>query len=185
MADRVTIRTLFAIAASRNMGIEYFDISGAYLHEAYKHDKKVFVWQPQRFNGSYKHPATHGNSKAMCTAHPLRRLGQPPQTSTAKHCTSTPKHMRTRNCAQIRLSSRKQTHTDSRHQQGRCFYQSSPDKALIDSLYHTLEKTVKRIRRPTAYLNWEIGYVPKGVHISQPDHIDSVVTLLAQTGCNR
>ena len=63
MADRATIRTLFALAASRNMAIEYFDITGAYLHEKYQHKNKVFVWQPQRFDGSYKHKATHGELK--------------------------------------------------------------------------------------------------------------------------
>lgn len=36
MADRTTIRTLIAVAASNNM-IEHFDITGAYLHEKYQH----------------------------------------------------------------------------------------------------------------------------------------------------
>ena len=40
MADRTTVRTMFAIAASMNMKIEHFDITGAYLHEEYKHTKK-------------------------------------------------------------------------------------------------------------------------------------------------
>ena len=39
--------------------------------------------------------------------------------------------------------------------------------------------------RPTSYLNWKIRYSTEGIHISQPDHIDSVVTLLTQAGCNR
>ena len=40
MADRTTVRTIFATAASMNMEIEHFDITGAYLHEEYKHTKK-------------------------------------------------------------------------------------------------------------------------------------------------
>ena len=63
MADRATIRILFALSASRNMTIEHFDITGAYLHEKYQHKNKVFIWQPQRFHGSYKHTATHGELK--------------------------------------------------------------------------------------------------------------------------
>ena len=63
MADRTTIRTLFAIAASMNMRIEHFDITGAHLHEKYKHANRVYVWQPQRFDGTYKHRSTHGELK--------------------------------------------------------------------------------------------------------------------------
>ena len=63
MEDRTTIRSLFEIAASMNMLIEHFDITGANLHENYKHSKKVFVWQPARFDGSYKHNARHGELK--------------------------------------------------------------------------------------------------------------------------
>ena len=39
MADRTTIRTLFAPAASMNMAMEHFDITGAYLHEKYNHKR--------------------------------------------------------------------------------------------------------------------------------------------------
>ena len=60
MADRTTVRTMFAIAASMNMKIEHFDITGAYLHEEYKHTKKVFIWQPPRFNRQYKCSITAG-----------------------------------------------------------------------------------------------------------------------------
>ena len=57
----------------------------------------------------------------------------------------------------------------SRHKQ-------SPHRLTVP---HTPKNTVKRMGRPTAHLNWKIRYVPEGIHISQPDHIDSVVTLLA------
>ena len=63
MADHTTIRTLFALAASRNMAIEHFDITGAYLHEKCRHKNKVFVWHPYRFDGSYQHKATHSELK--------------------------------------------------------------------------------------------------------------------------
>ena len=40
MADRAAIQKLFALAASRNMAIEHFDITGAYLYEKYQHKTK-------------------------------------------------------------------------------------------------------------------------------------------------
>lgn len=60
MADRSTIRTLFDIAAAMNMKIKHFDIAGAYLREKYQHENRVYVWQPQCFNGTYKHRSIHG-----------------------------------------------------------------------------------------------------------------------------
>ena len=59
VAERTTIRTLFAIATSMNMHIEHFDITGAYMHEKYQHANRVYVWQWQHFDGTYKHRSTH------------------------------------------------------------------------------------------------------------------------------
>ena len=66
------------------------------------------------------------------------------------------------------------------------FLTVATNTCLIDALYHTLSQkyTVKRIGRPTSYLNWKIQYDKGGIHISQPTHIDSVVKLMAQQGCN-
>lgn len=42
----------------------------------------------------------------------------------------------------------------------------------------------EKLGRPSKYLNWTIRYAKKGIKMSQPEHIDSVVTLLAQQECN-
>lgn len=63
MAGRTTIRTLFVIAASINMHVANFDITGAFLHEKYQHDNRVYVWPLKRFNGTYKHSSAHGELK--------------------------------------------------------------------------------------------------------------------------
>lgn len=63
MADRTTILSLHAIAASTDMHVEHFDITGAYLQEKYQHTKTVFVWQRPRFNGTYKHQRNHRQLK--------------------------------------------------------------------------------------------------------------------------
>lgn len=60
MADKTTIRLLFALAAANGLHMEHLDITWAYLHEKYEHDKPVYIWQPPRFDGSYKHPVAAG-----------------------------------------------------------------------------------------------------------------------------
>ena len=66
------------------------------------------------------------------------------------------------------------------------FLPCATNKKLIEELYNTLAKkyTVKRMGRPTLSFNWKIQYNKKGIHISQPQHIDSVVELMSQQGCN-
>ena len=58
---------------------------------------------------------------------------------------------------------------------------------LIDELQRVFKGKykVKRMENPTKYLNWTIRYTKEGTHISQPTHIDSVVSLLSQGQCNR
>ena len=38
--------------------------------------------------------------------------------------------------------------------------------------------------RPSKKLNWTIKYSKEGMHLSQPEHIDNVVSLLSQQECN-
>jgi len=63
MAEKTTIRALFAIAAAIYLQLEHFDISGAYLHEQLHNAQPVYVWQRQRFDGSYKHDTDTGELK--------------------------------------------------------------------------------------------------------------------------
>jgi len=55
MADKTCVRTVLALAAAQDLILGHMDITGAYLHEKYAHTTPVYVWQPKRFDGSYKH----------------------------------------------------------------------------------------------------------------------------------
>lgn len=55
MAEKATIRMMFAIAASHHLHIEHFDITGATCTKSTPNTQPVYVWQPTRFDGSYKH----------------------------------------------------------------------------------------------------------------------------------
>ena len=59
-------------------------------------------------------------------------------------------------------------------------------RTLIDDLYNVVKAkyTVKRLGRPDKYLNWTIQYSKAGIHLAQPQHVDSVVAMLTQTQCN-
>ena len=62
MADETTVRTLFGIAATHRMHIKHINIKSAYLHEKFAHNgsETVYVKQPPRFNGTYKHQCQRG-----------------------------------------------------------------------------------------------------------------------------
>lgn len=63
MAEKASVLLLLALAAAKGLHMEHIDITGAYRHEQYCHDKPVFIWQPQRFDGTYKHPHKSGELK--------------------------------------------------------------------------------------------------------------------------
>ena len=62
MADKTTVRLLFALAATFNMHNEHIDIKATYLHEKADHSGShaVNVRQHPRFDGSFKHPHAVG-----------------------------------------------------------------------------------------------------------------------------
>ena len=71
-ADRTTVRTLFAIAASKNKPIEHFDITGAYFHEAYQHKRRFsYGNRPDLMTHTNTKPHT-GNLKETSTEHQLQ-----------------------------------------------------------------------------------------------------------------
>ena len=165
MADRTTIRTLFALAASMNMAIEYFDITGAYLHEKYQHKKKVFVWQPPRFDGSYKHQATHGQLKGNLYATPA---------AANIYSTNLHRHLEKNGYKQARSDmslfyKHKGQDTILIGISMDDFLPIATDPTLIDDLYRVLKRKykVKRMGKPTKYLNWTIRYTKEGTYRSQ------------------
>ena len=182
MADRTTIRALFAIAASMNMYVEHFDITGAYLHEQYQHHKKVFVWQPPRFDGTYKHKSTHGQLKGNLYGTPA---------AANIYSTHLHKHLKKHGYTQLRSDTSLFIKRDDKDIiligiSMDDFLPVATNRHMIDKLYTVLRTKykVKRLGQPDTYLNWTIQYRKEGIHISQPQHIDSVVAMLAQHQSN-
>ena len=93
MADRTTVRIIFAKAASMNMEIEHFDITGANLHEEYKHTKKYPYGSHRDSTDSTSTKPHTANSREMCTGRQLQHTYIP------RNSTHTPRSMVTRKCA--------------------------------------------------------------------------------------
>lgn len=57
---------------------------------------------------------------------------------------------------------------------------------MNDQLYTTLKTKyeIKRLGKPTAYLNWQVTHHPEYIHLSQPNYIKHVVQDLRLTESN-
>lgn len=60
MAERSTVRALFAVATKNNEEIEHLDMKSAYIHTDFMFNKKLYFKEPPRENGQYKHGGTVG-----------------------------------------------------------------------------------------------------------------------------
>lgn len=65
MVNASSVRLLFALKAMHNLQMEHFDITGAFLHQAFGYEQTVYVNEMCRADQSFKHGNTcgilHGN----------------------------------------------------------------------------------------------------------------------------
>lgn len=176
MADKSTVRLLFSLAAATNMHMEYMDTTGAYLPERYKHPRPVYIWQRQRFDGTYKHAARAGKLIGNI-------YGPPPVAHT--YTTKLHEHLRSHDYHQTRSNP---SLFYKRHTNNIILIAISMDDfltattapAMNPNLYNILDDkgTVKRLGPPITYLNWRITHAPIGINLAQPRNIHSVVKIL-------
>ena len=55
IAEKTSVRALIAIAAAKQLVVEHFDLTSAYLHEKYAPERKVYIKQHPMFDGTYKY----------------------------------------------------------------------------------------------------------------------------------
>lgn len=60
MATKSTVRLIFGLTAKLGLTMEHFDIKGAFLHEAFGYGGIVYVKEPKRADGTYRHGNTVG-----------------------------------------------------------------------------------------------------------------------------
>ena len=172
-ADRTTQRLLIAIHATTNYPLEHFDIKSAYLHEQYQHTNPIYVKQMPLFDGSHKHQGKYGRLIGNLYGSPpaayyynfglqnyLSSIGY----TRSEHdpCLYT-KHTPTGNT----LIS---TTIDD-------FLVLATHQNLVDELYHLLlqKYKIKRLGKPTRFLNWTLTRTKEGLHLSQPDAVDAIL----------
>lgn len=174
MADRSTIRLILALAACENKYLDHIDIDSAYLHEPYDDPTPLYVRQPERFDGSFKHPKKYGRLR-------LNLYG----TTTAGHRFSTAL------CDFLTKHGYQQSSFDqclflkqSKH--GPILVAVSMDDFLICSPRSTdtnefknllaTKYRIKHLGRPTKYLGWDISQSDKGgLIISQGQYITHIL----------
>lgn len=60
MVDRIAARMIISYSADRGWKLEHLDVKSAFLHEDYGYHKPVYIKEPARADGRYKHGRTVG-----------------------------------------------------------------------------------------------------------------------------
>lgn len=60
MADKATVRILISIAAENKWPLEHTDMKSAFIHTLFKYVQIVYVSEPPRADGTYRHGKTFG-----------------------------------------------------------------------------------------------------------------------------
>lgn len=183
MADKSTIRLILAMAAHHGYAQEHFDINSAYLHENYKHKTAVYIQQMPKFDGTLTHPGQVGKLKGNLYGTPpaahyyFMGLRDFLTSNGFQQCHSDPclfiRHMPQ---AFVLIS----TSMDD-------FLVTATNQQLITETYELLTRkySIKRLGKPTQFLNWAIKHLPTGaIHVSQPHAIQDLLTHANMQDCN-
>lgn len=186
-ADKSTIRLIFALAASRSMHMDHFDIKSAFIQERYRHDKPIYVKQHPKFDGAFMQPGMKGGILVK------NLYGSPSEgyyylkgvekwllLIGFSQCPDNPClfKLATATNWQIIVSL---TSDD--------FLIAASDKPLIDWPYSALnfkyKQIVKRLGFPTQYLGWTVTRNLNGdIKISQPNYVQKALHVMRMADCN-
>ena len=172
MADKATIRLLFAIQAAGGLASDHFDIQSAYIHEPYKFDKPVYIRQHPRFDGELKHNCRGGILTKNLYGNPSGGY---------YYLEGARNYLRSMNYKQSEhdpcLYFKSQS-ASSFVLIGLCtddFLVIATATDLIDELFARLKQKykIKRLGTPSQYLGWKVEQThDRSTRISQPRHID-------------
>ena len=174
-----------AISAAKKWNIEHFDITAAYLHELYQHDKPIYIRQHPRFDGTLKH---------NCKSGILQRnlYGTPPASNI--YFSALVKHLHAHHFTQCQtdpclfaktIESTGETTLVAVSMDD--FLVTASNQKLITDLYNHLatKYTIKRLGEPQTYLNWKVVVRPdRSIHISQPHAIRHILQKTNMQNCN-
>ena len=178
LADKLTVRLIFAIIASMQLHAEHFVISSAFPYEKYEYEKDLYVKQYPRFDKTMKHP--HPTGKVILNVYGTPSGGYYYLNGATKF---------------LKANGFKQSHNDPCifiKVIGNCFIivclniddflVAAKKRELIDTLFKALAKKYKieRLGFPQTYLGWKVTRDKHGsIHLSQPNYAKSLVETMA------
>lgn len=174
LPDKAPVRIVIALAVQKQLLIEHLDITGAYLHEDYNHLYPVFLWQPKRFEGTYKHPERAGRLLANVYGTPA---------AANIYMSALQQHLQRHGCDQLQSN----TSLFFRTEESKYiiivinmddFMVAGNLQRLLDEFYEILSQkySVKLLGKPSTYLNRTFNYIEGGsILVSQPSLTDQII----------
>eukprot|EP00178_Gracilaria_changii_P019099 TRINITY_DN55565_c0_g1_i1.p2 TRINITY_DN55565_c0_g1~~TRINITY_DN55565_c0_g1_i1.p2 ORF type:complete len:242 (-),score=20.73 TRINITY_DN55565_c0_g1_i1:923-1648(-) len=180
--DKTTTRVVLSLAAQHRLHLEHFDIKGAYLHEQFENHKPVYIRQPPRFDGSFKHKEPFGELIGNLYGTPSAAFLY--SRGLYDHLTS---HGYTPLKSDPNMFFQKSgpafiiigITTDD-------FLAAASHSTLLGALSEILNAkyTVKRLGQPTKYIGWNFDYSPRGFRLHQNHLIDALASRLHLSNAN-
>ena len=183
MVDRTTVGTLFAIAETHCMPIEHIDIKSAYLHEKFAHNgsETVYVKQPPRFNGTYKHQCQGGKPN-------MKIYGAPSAGHTYLTAVlSLLRKMFSKRSGPLPLVQKLGKHLIIAAVSMDYFTVLASTAKLKDEFAQALATAynIKRLGEHQTFLGWTVQRHKIGdIHVSQPNAINYIVEQADMSQCN-
>ena len=53
MADKTAFRLIYAVTVANHLHVEHIDVEAALLHEKFKHEKPVYIYEHLYFDGTF------------------------------------------------------------------------------------------------------------------------------------
>lgn len=182
MANKATVRLLISIATDRQWPLEKMDMKSAYKRTLFKYIQSVYVREPPRADGTYKHGKT------------FRRLLRNVYGGESGACyfleeVFTILHNNGLTVSAVDQCLLHKSHDDGTHT---LVALSSDDHIVtatnqrnLDAYYNLLSQTyeTKRLGRPSKYLGWNFSYSSNGsIGISQPLLVAKLIDTMGMDG---
>lgn len=173
MADKASLRILFAITAQRQLLLDHFYFDTAFLDEKFQHPNPVYIKQHPRFNSTYEHPEKIG--KLIGNLYGTRQGGH-------IYLEAMKAHLQKKGYRQLKSDPCLFTAHGPEKKEifiAVCIYDilaAATHQSMLDQLHRDLKSKyeVKRIQNPTQYINWKITRNTHGIHISRPHIITAI-----------
>jgi len=185
VAEKETIRTILALAATNNYAAHHWDLDAAFLHELLPNDNPIFIQQPKSFDGTYKHP--HHVCKVVGNMY-----------GTKQECRTFTQGLATfltlAHYNRIASDACTYLYRDQHNPKHFILFAITIDDFLVVTNHTPLISTaltalkkkysVKDLGPVQHIIGWKITRTPTDITITQSAYIDQILSRYQQTDCN-